>query len=308
MKFPTFDYRAWYKTDVDSMEQVEALFFNEKPYKDFYYRGMANYDFICISTFYRYFINSRKLDWREVDVGFNSMVELPEIDVDEYKNLSFSILDDFYSNLLFLGSKEISYESVAYLAQHYGLPTDLIDFSYDPKIALYFACCEIPESDCSLYMFDIYAHVKRMMALAGQGPTANIGYMLNEDGTHMTNEERAQAFKDYCTTLSKDGASTVTPIIKGDDICFGERIINQKGAFIYHRSEVPMDQLMYTVSSDSNYRGRRIYKIAKELKPQILQVLDERFGINEAFVYPSTDLNFEIIDKASVMTKEKFEL
>ncbi|MCK8124474.1 FRG domain-containing protein [Pseudoalteromonas sp. 2CM39R] len=308
MNFPTFDYRAWYKTDVDSLEQIEALFFNENPHNDIYYRGMANYDFICISTFYRYYINSRRLDWREVDVGFNAMVNLPEIDENEYKNLSFSILDDFYTNMLDLGSVEISYESIAYLAQHYGLPTDLIDFSYDPKIALYFACCELPESDCSIYMFDIYSHVKNMMALAGQGPSAEIGYMLKEDGTHMTNDERAQVFKDYCTTLSKDGASTVTPIIKGDDIRFSERIINQKGAFIYHRSEVPMDQLMYTASTDTYYSGRRIYKITKELKPQILQILDERFGINKAYIYPSMDLNLTIIDKAASMTKEKFNL
>ncbi|WP_022942786.1 FRG domain-containing protein [Psychromonas hadalis] len=308
MLFPTFDYREWYKTDVTSMEQVEKLFFQESLSNNFYYRGMANYDFVCISTFYRYFITSRKLNWSKVDVGFNSMVELPEIDMEEYKSLSFHILDDFYDNLLTLGSQEISFESVAYLAQHYGLPTDLIDFSFDPKIALFFACCEMPDKDCSVYMFDIYATVKKMMSLAGQGPSSSIGYMLNKDGTHMTNEEREQCFKEFCTTLSKDGFSTVTPIISGDDIRFGERIINQKGAFIYHRDVIPMDQLMYTVSSSTNYHGRRVYKITKGLKATILQVLSEQFGINEEFVYPSIDQNLEIIKKAVAKTREKFGL
>ncbi|WP_146041088.1 FRG domain-containing protein, partial [Vibrio vulnificus] len=86
-------------------------------------------------------ISNHDLNWSEVDVGFNSKVLLPEIDLEEYKKQSFQILDDFYDNLRTLGSQELSFESIAYLAQHYGLPTDLIDFSYDPKIALYFACC-----------------------------------------------------------------------------------------------------------------------------------------------------------------------
>ncbi|MEZ9187029.1 FRG domain-containing protein [Vibrio splendidus] len=308
MKLPTFNYREWYKTDIDSMEQVEKLFLEEKTNNEFYYRGMADYDFVCISTFYRYFINSRMHPWHEVDVGFKSMVELPKIDLDEYKTLSFNILDDFYDHLKALGSQELSFESIAYLAQHYGLPTDLVDFSFDPKVALYFACCELPDKDCSLYMFDIYARVKEMISLAGQGPNSTLGYMLKEDGSHMSNEERAQSLKALCTTLSKDGFSTVTPIINGEDIRFGERIINQKGAFIYHRNAIPMDQLMYTASSHTCYSGRRVYKINKKLKPEILKNLDERFGINENHVYPPSDQNLGIIKKAVVMTKQKYNL
>jgi hypothetical protein len=32
--------------------------------------------------------------------------------------------------------------SVAAVAQHYGLPTNLVDFTFDPRIAVWFACCE----------------------------------------------------------------------------------------------------------------------------------------------------------------------
>lgn len=305
MQFPTFDYRQWYQTDLNTIEQVEDIFFNQEVNGELFFRGMANYEFVCISTFYRYFISSRDLNWSEVDVGYNSMVQLPEIDLEEYKTLSFQILDDFYGNLRTLGSQELSFETIAYLAQHYGLPTDLIDFSYNPKIALYFACCEMPEKDCSVYMFDIYSRVKEMMDLCTSGC---IGYFQKPDGSLMDENERKAHARELCTKLSKEGLPTVTPIIELDRIKYGQRILNQKGAFVYHRNAVPMDQLMYTASTFTNYTGRRIYKITNALKPIILKRLDDEFGINEAFVYPDADQNLEIIKTAVQMTKGKFSL
>ncbi|WP_063660629.1 FRG domain-containing protein [Aliivibrio fischeri] len=305
MQYPTFDFRQWYQTDLDTMEQVERFLLNKQPDGELFYRGMANYEFVCISTFYRYFISSRELIWSDVDVGFNSMVSLPNIDMDEYKSLSFQILDDFYDNLLNLGSKELPFETVAYLAQHYGLPTDLIDFSYDPKVALYFACCEMEGDDCSVYMFDIYARVKEMMDIYESG---RVGFLRNPDRTFMNATEREMHAKNMCTTLDRNGLSTVTPIINFDDIKYAQRILNQKGAFIYHRDAVPMDQLMYTASTHTDYQGRRVYKIASALKADILKKLDEEYGINKQFIYPNVELNLNIIETAVQKTKVKFGL
>jgi hypothetical protein len=52
-----------------------------------------------------------------------------------------------FSNLLVMGQLRIRIDFEA-LAQHYGLKTKLIDFTTNPFVAAFFACCECdPESD-----------------------------------------------------------------------------------------------------------------------------------------------------------------
>jgi hypothetical protein len=156
-------------------------------------------------------------------------------------------------------------------------------------------------------MCDIYAHVKKMMGLYGSG---RLGFFNNEDGSVMTPFQTEEVAKKYGTTITRNEFSIVTPIIEFDDIKYSSRITNQKGVFVFHSNNIPFDQVMYTISSVSSYPGRRIYKIKKELKPLILQELEESYGINKEYIYPSTenDHNLKIIENAVQKTKMKFNL
>lgn len=60
----------------------------------------------------------------------------------DYEQLIFEDFKRKYS--MFTDTRPNNDIEFLYLAQHYGLPTRLLDWTYNPLIALYFACCSNP--------------------------------------------------------------------------------------------------------------------------------------------------------------------
>jgi len=68
------------------------------------------------------------------------------------KQYEKEIFEDFkrkYS--LFTDARPKNDKEFLFLAQHYGLPTRLLDWTYNPLIALYFACCSNMDKDGVVY-------------------------------------------------------------------------------------------------------------------------------------------------------------
>lgn len=293
---PTFKFRQWYEKKITTIAQAESLI--AKPYDArLYYRGMSKYEYICISTFFRFYCQHNMCDTYEYKLDRVRSIYLPKIDDNLYRDISFKILNRFRSSLNTLSGRdlELSQTSLMYLAQHYDLPTNLIDFSIDPKVALFFACCNDKDNDAVLYE----SNLKEIVDWYN-------GWAIHGSRVLMTEEEASKWAFDYATTITPDKNDIVTPIIQKSDIVYNARIKRQKGVFVYNGSPDPYDILMFNISEMTQHFGRTVHVISHELKPEILRILDKHHGINEAFLFPnnSIDINKHILEKAASDTWE----
>ena len=139
---------------------------------------------------------------------------------------------------------------ILFLAQHYGLPTRLLDWTYNPMIALYFACESEKhlEEDGHIYTYNL----KKNDLFDSEG---------NPDMPKTLNE-----------IFKMEKAKFVVP--NYTDV----RYKNQKALFLLNN--LP--------EKEFTFPGKAKYLIKKENKKQILQDL-ARLGYDKTLVYPMLD-------------------
>jgi len=122
------------KTFNDFWIELEN-FINKNESKNYIFRGQANIEWKLHTTFYRNYEI-------ENNIKLNEKI--------------FNLITDFEKALVILNKdlKSKKLIDIMQLARHYGLPVPLIDFTYSPYIALFFACIEEENNNGVLYLVD----------------------------------------------------------------------------------------------------------------------------------------------------------
>jgi hypothetical protein len=151
------------------------------------------------------------------------------------------------------------------LMQHYGVPTRLLDWSMNPRVALYFAVKEHWDKDGALW-FVSYEQLKT---------NANLHYQMHRDKLEYTES------LDIFTLMAND-----------------ERIKTQSGVFTVGRDPLQehdngIENLLAggTMPSDPSFKPYTVFGkmiIPKEVKPEILQTLVQD-GESGSCLFPGLD-------------------
>jgi len=151
------------------------------------------------------------------------------------------------------------------LAQHYGLPTRLLDWTKNAAIALYFACSDKFEKDGAVFILNPMDLNRKAFPM---------------DAHVFDPHQDAKLIKRYLK-LDGDRDPEGLKTIAINPPWNSERIMLQQGVFTLHGSR-------YFTLTDRQASSLVYLKIEKDYKTTLLQEL-ERVGINEMSIFPEAE-------------------
>lgn len=248
--------------------------FRDKTKPHFLYRGHGNHE--------KYKLEPLMMRVRETKTG----------SVTEFSQLEYNILTDFISEACSYQRNTSVNDIVGWLeiAQHYGIPTRLMDLTENPLIALYFACRSKSEYKASVWIINETEYLKRYWEIQGfrlaidsqkivtdiiNGEIISLGQAEQQNFSRYEypwiykpcyREERMKLQSSYFMLWGRNHGA-LTDIIKAEDymILDEEKVNGRDGVGVLCAIEIPA-----------------------ECKDNILQQLD-MIGINEKFIYPGLE-------------------
>jgi hypothetical protein len=188
-------------------------------------------------------------------------------DTDDLRNAALAVIADFRRvGEIKLTRPPLVHESLKWvqLAQHYGLPTRLLDWSESPTVALYFACQE-PAMDGLVFLMNP-VDLNR----------ASFPKLPRVLDAHLD----AKTIIRYLGLTGNAGVRRKHKTIAINPVWNSERIMAQKGVFTLHGTEFDLD--------DQQAPSLVAVPILREAKPTLQQDL-ERIGVDEMTLFPELE-------------------
>lgn len=150
------------------------------------------------------------------------------------------------------------------LAQHYGLPTRLLDWTENAVVALYFSCTQEPASDGIVMVFN----------------PIDLNRKNKQVGARILDAHRDQALILKYLRLSGATKANGSPPLAVHPIRNSERVVLQQGVFTLFGTRPELDS-----THVSSLIG---IPVLRECKEQLLMQL-ERIGVHEMSLFPEIE-------------------
>jgi len=187
----------------------------------------------------------------------------------EKRNIALSLIAGFkrYSELkldkLPLKDEELGWIQ---LAQHYGLPSRLLDWTQNAAIALYFSCYDCPDEDGAVYLLN------------------PIELNINTDRKNpriFDPHIDSSLIKTYLKLTGKQVANGAKRTIAINPVWNSQRVMLQQGVFTLHGSK--------NFSLDWEDASSLVYLIIRKQYKEKLLIELHRVGIHEMSIFPEIE-------------------
>ncbi|SOD99786.1 FRG domain-containing protein [Spirosoma fluviale] len=268
-----------------NVDQMFDLLENLIKREDFIFRGCPEAKYKIYNSAQRYYIGNELYKQVKAEDMNKHYTEFISNLIEECKNWNNSTVSNLLLNSGINGNNCIPYLS---FMQHYGVPTPLIDFTYDPYVALFFAIDgeTYKPSDVEIdNYFSLYYTFQSMGAFAGWQATFDEKFKNNA----LTYDE-----------LSYNEMQILTPKRAELGIINNTNIINQKGLFFYNNDPtLPLEEnyleFIQYLKKEMGEDKMKEFAITetllncinfhKSLIPYIKKKLDD-LGITREYIYP----------------------